>query len=117
MKDGHLNKCKKCAKKDSNDHRANNLEKIRKYDYDRFHYDSGRRERCFENSRNYRKKYPDRYRAYGIVNNAVRSGKLIRLPCAICGDLNSHGHHEDYSKPLEVVWVCALHHHELDRKK
>ena len=44
------------------------------------------------------------------VAQAVKSGKLIRLPCLVCGDPNSQAHHEDYSKPLEVQWLCQHHH-------
>jgi len=46
------------------------------------------------------------------VKRAVKSGKLIRLPCEICGDKKSQGHHEDYNKPLDVLWLCAQHHRD-----
>ena len=37
--------------------------------------------------------------------------KLVKKPCEKCGTTKMiHGHHEDYSKPLEVVWLCPLHH-------
>jgi hypothetical protein len=35
MKDGHLNKCITCNKKDAMAHRSENLEKIREYDRER----------------------------------------------------------------------------------
>lgn len=35
---------------------------------------------------------------------------LTRQPCEICGEQRSHGHHDDYTQPLQVVWLCALHH-------
>jgi hypothetical protein len=41
---------------------------------------------------------------------AVRSGRLVRKPCEVCGEPKSEGHHEDYHKPLEVVWLCRRHH-------
>jgi hypothetical protein len=44
------------------------------------------------------------------VYKAVKSGKLIRLPCEICGSLKVQAHHEDHSKPLEVRWLCSRHH-------
>lgn len=44
------------------------------------------------------------------VNRAVASGRLIKKPCAICGSSRSQAHHPDYSKPLDVVWLCAKHH-------
>lgn len=50
-------------------------------------------------------------------NNAVRDGVLTPQPCEFCGTTERvHKHHTDYSKPLEVVWLCEAHHmrlHEL----
>ena len=31
-------------------------------------------------------------------------------PCEICGSLTTHRHHEDYSKPLDIRWLCSRHH-------
>ena len=50
------------------------------------------------------------------VRNAVRRGDLERLPCEVCGALPSQGHHEDYEKPLDVMWLCRTHHTELHNK-
>lgn len=44
------------------------------------------------------------------VRRAIRSGKLVRESCVVCGERNTHAHHEDYSKPLDVVWLCRKHH-------
>lgn len=41
---------------------------------------------------------------------AVYAGKVIKSACIICGNKKSNGHHEDYSKPLEVIWLCHKHH-------
>ena len=114
MKDGYLNKCKNCTKKDSRKNRSINLEYYRQYDRDRFQNNPERRKITYAIASEYRKKYPERYKAHNAVNNAVRDGRLIKKPCCVCGSLKSHGHHEDYSKPLEVVWVCAAHHRELE---
>lgn len=54
-------------------------------------------------------------RARIIVNNSVRSGKLLKPKvCSKCGVTANkiHGHHTDYSKPLEVVWLCSICHAE-----
>ena len=48
----------------------------------------------------------------GVVARAVRKGTLIKLACEVCGNVKSQGHHEDYSKPLEVIWLCSVHHKE-----
>ena len=49
-------------------------------------------------------------------NNAIKAGKIVRQPCAVCGVEKVHGHHEDYTKPLEVDWLCSKHHMERHRK-
>jgi len=44
------------------------------------------------------------------VNNAIKSGKLIKESCEVCSDAKVEGHHDDYSKPLGVRWLCKKHH-------
>lgn len=56
------------------------------------------------------KKNKNKVSASIIVNQAIKKGTLKRLPCGICGDPKSHGHHEDYNKPLDVKWLCSKHH-------
>ena len=51
------------------------------------------------------------------VGHALRSGKLKRLPCEVCGLEKAEAHHPDYSKPLEIKWLCKTHHVLLHRKK
>ena len=46
--------------------------------------------------------------AHKKVYYAIKTGKLVRENC-FCGK-KAHAHHEDYSKPLEVLWLCAVHH-------
>ena len=113
MKDGHLNKCKKCTKKDSTQRRNDNLEYVKEYDRLRQNKPE-RREKKLIYTETFRNKHPEKYKAYTAVSNALRDGKLIKLPCCVCGDLESQAHHEDYKKPLEVVWVCIKHHREIE---
>ena len=62
----------------------------------------------------YRQKYPDRYETSKIVASARRLGKMIPQPCAKCNSTkNIDGHHLDYSKPLEVIWLCRQCHKDL----
>lgn len=112
MGDGRLNKCISCTKKDVAEHRQNNLEKIRAYDKMR----ASMPHRMALNKRvlkDYRQKFPERYAATSAVNSALRTGKLIRYPCEICGEKKSVGHHPDYSRPLDVIWLCQAHHKQL----
>ena len=65
------------------------------------------------NTRRWRKKHPERGRAHSAVERALRAGKLVKQPCEKCGSTHRvHGHHDDYDKPLEVRWLCPLHHAE-----
>ena len=51
--------------------------------------------------------------AHRAVSYAIKTGRLVRLPCERCGTtIDVVGHHEDYSKPLEVMWLCKQHHAE-----
>lgn len=50
------------------------------------------------------------------VKRAIKSGLLVRRPCEVCGAENSHGHHPDYDRQLDVVWLCAEHHCEWHMK-
>lgn len=64
-----------------------------------------------------RQRYPERVNAREAVRRAVRSGKLIPLPCQHpgCTETKTFAHHEDYSKPLDVAWFCKPHHDIADR--
>jgi hypothetical protein len=104
-------KCKSCYKKAASDYRGKNLEKIRAYDRER----GNRQEPGY--LKEYREKYPNKYKAHNMVNNAVRDGKLFSLPCEVCISTNDlHAHHDDYLKPLNVRWLCVTHHSEWHKK-
>jgi ribosomal protein S27AE len=66
----------------------------------------------------YREENPDIARAHDIVERAVKFGKIVRRPCEICGAVRTDAHHDDYTKPLEVRWLCRrchkLHHLKLE---
>lgn len=111
MADGHLNKCKECAKADVKLHRREN-DSVREYDRERSKQDH-RREKAKEIVARWNAKNPEGYRAHYMVSNAIRDGKIERKPCEVCGNPRSHAHHEDYAKPLSIRWLCALHHHRL----
>lgn len=65
-----------------------------------------------------RENYPERHRARNMVTRAITSGRLVRPKC--CNDCGAEAfceaHHEDYSKPLTVAWVCKLCHDKRDAK-
>ena len=111
MGDGHLGKCIECAKADVRAHRSANLDRVRAYDCERAKTPA-RRAHMKRTTAQYFAAHPDRKKANHAVSNAVRDGRLVRQPCQVCGATRSHGHHSDYSKPLDVVWLCAVHHKE-----
>lgn len=53
--------------------------------------------------------------ARNAVNNAVNAGKLERGSCETCGAPKAEAHHEDYSRPMDIVWLCRKHHNERHR--
>jgi hypothetical protein len=118
MLDGRINQCKECVKIRQTNHRNGNIEYYREYDRKRGRTEK-RKARCREYQKNnprdhlesnqrYREKYPDKYHARNVLYGAVKSGKLVKPDCCeFCGETKKlHGHHEDYSKPLEVKWLC-----------
>lgn len=60
-----------------------------------------------EKERQRQQDYPEKKKAHRAVAAAVKSGRLIRGACADCGGAeNVQAHHHDYSKPLDVTWLC-----------
>lgn len=63
---------------------------------------------------NYRKPWKEKNRekvlAQTRLQRAVKAGKITRQPCEVCGSINVDAHHEDYTKPFDVQWLCRKHH-------
>lgn len=111
MKDGRLNKCITCTKKDSTNNRIENIDRIRAYDRARASLPH-RSELRKQIVKRWLKQHPDRKAATTKVSTAIRSKKLIRpMFCLIpeC-DKKPEAHHPDYDRPLDVVWLCRAHH-------
>lgn len=51
-----------------------------------------------------------------LANAAVQLGILRRQPCEVCGG-RAEKHHPDYSRPLDVKWLCREHHLAVHGKK
>jgi hypothetical protein len=113
MLDGHLNKCAECTKADTRANRAARVEYYQAYDRTRNRHPermTARRER----QQGPRKETdPVKYAARNKLSNALRVGRIKKPPecqiCAVCDD-RLHGHHEDYTRPLDVIWVCNACH-------
>lgn len=62
--------------------------------------------------------HPEQKEAHSIVREAIRLGKITRpFLCELCfKKCKPEGHHEDYSKPLDVDWLCAECHSKIRSK-
>lgn len=62
-----------------------------------------------------KRNYPEKASAHAAVRQAIKSGLLHKASsCAKCGShQHIQGHHDDYSKPLEVTWLCVPCHVRL----
>ena len=125
--------CKECVKAETRNlylaNAANERERARKY------YE-GHREREIALEKSYRIQHrgevrarkdryrrlllatcPDKLRAPDKLRHRVQDGTVIRQPCVSCGAPNAEGHHEDYSRPLDVTWLCGQCHIDLHRRR
>lgn len=67
-----------------------------------------------ERRRRWRLRHPDAHAAGARVRRAIRQGQLHPEPCEACGATKRiDAHHEDYSKPLDVQWLCRSCHKRL----
>jgi hypothetical protein len=118
MTDGHLGKCKECAKLDS---RKNRLEHLEYYlEYDRKRSKLPHRIALMRRvGEQYENDHPLRVIANTFLRNAVRDGRCKKgTKCHDCGKhVKLCGHHEDYYKPLDVVWLCYSCHKKRHNKK
>jgi len=125
MADGHLNKCKSCARSDTTRNRTERINYYRDYDKhramqphrvaQRLQYqqtESGKLATSRARTK-WLEKNPKKRAASTAVGNAVRDGRLEKPEiCEECGSGGrTHGHHDDYSKPLEVRWLCPKCHY------
>jgi ribosomal protein S27AE len=115
MADGHLNKCKECSKNDASNHRIKNLEKVRAYDRERAKKPE-RIKAATEITKAWREEDSRRVLAHASVAKAIRSGSLLRQPCVRCGEPKSVAHHEDYDRPLDIVWLCQPCHKQRHKE-
>lgn len=126
MADGHLNKCKECAKADA---RANSkTAAARTRDRNRAN-DPARvaarqayaktvagKAALAKGNAAWRARNPDKAAAHRAIGYAVTKGVVSPQPCQVCGD-PGEAHHHDYSQPLAVTWLCPRHHAELHKQQ
>lgn len=114
--------CKECTKAAVRTYRAANLEKVQEYDRQRGllpHRKEAVKARAHryadrrgEQAAAANERHPVERRARVTLGNGLRDGRLIRpAACQSCGAKERlDAHHPDYSKPLEVMWLCKRCH-------
>jgi hypothetical protein len=105
-------KCKDCTKKAVSLNYRKNKAHYQEYDMRRELTDH-RKETKRKAQAKHRKSNPKKYKARMALNNAIRDKRMEKMPCESCGSAESQAHHEDYSKPFDVKWLCFKHHREL----
>lgn len=118
MKDGHLNFCKKCNRVKAARWR-NSLGKEKRKEINEKNYMWLKAHPGYHGNqlKKYYSKYPLRKKAHFIFRTALKNNKLSKGNCSVCGCADVEAHHPDYSKPLEVIWLCPKHHGLLRRRK
>ena len=98
--------CRSCSGQNRRESTERNAEQRREYQRN---YNAQRKEATKERNSLYRMMYPERVKAHKAANRAG----LLQQPCEVCGAVPAEMHHNDYSKPLEVRWLCNRHHQRL----
>lgn len=130
--------CSECLRARATAHRQANLEAVKEYDrnrpnhaerivinrerYKRVTADPVSRKAYFDHQKLWRVRNIPKRKAHVLVGHALRAGRLVKQPCERCGAAeNIHAHHEDYSKPLDVNWLCvpchAQRHREINEER
>lgn len=93
--------------------REMSLEATRKY----LSTENGRK-KANERASKWDNENPIKRRVHDRTMYAVETGKLIRpSQCSQCDkECTPHAHHEDYSKPYDVIWLCSTCHFYLHHK-
>ena len=104
MADGYLNKCKDCTREDRRKYEANSPDAVLR----------SRLKTCM--------KKPTGINARRVVEAAINAGELIRPEfCSGCGCSNAEhrieAHHCDYTRPMDVIWLCTPCHRRMDAQR
>lgn len=116
MANGCASKCKECAKAGFRNRYFGSREKRETAKKRTKDWITKNPERRKANLLKYKEKNLEKIKARAAVQHAVRDGKLQRQPCRDCGE-KAHAHHSNYSKPLDVIWLCAEHHAQLHHRE
>lgn len=73
--------------------------------------------RTYLKSYRYSSEQVQKHKCRARANYYLRKGKLVPKPCEKCGKAKVEMHHEDYSKPLDVIWLCRECHLDLHNER
>lgn len=132
MNDGHLSFCKECVRARVHKHREDNIERIREYDRNRPNTKERKKkqmlnlknnkekyQRYLEQKNDWNKRNKEKRQAHFKVENALKRGSLNSPnKCEVCGKINCdiEAHHYDYSKQLDVIWLCTECHGKVHKQ-
>lgn len=111
-------KCKLCKINVVIARRIDKLDYVKSYDRSRKPANTERRKAA---RMEYERNNPEKILARRIAKKARRDGIIIARPCEMCSSDEERKanpvvemHHDDYSKPLEVRFLCSKHHHRVE---
>lgn len=115
-KDGLQTTCRRCQLLRNREWREKNPEAATEL---RRRYRARHLDEVRERRRNEKIAHPEHHRARRAVQQAVREGRIVKpSACTECGietpDLQ--GHHEDYSRRYDVMWLCSSCHGAKHRR-
>ncbi len=110
MANGHLGKCKDCTKLDVSNRSRTPDGRTR--DRARRRNNERRKQQWRDQSKRQRLKPENKIKnsARLKLRRAVLHGLIQKSLCVVCGSINVHAHHQDYSRPYDIIWLCPLHH-------
>jgi hypothetical protein len=118
--------CHDCWKSYSRNYRHTDAFRAKRRKWDKSHYSDAKKARGSKRALLYAERNPERPIAMRAVRSAIKNGVLVRPSyCQRCSTPDNkrrdgrsmiHAHHHDYSKPLDVEWLCALCHSTEHRK-
>jgi len=129
MRSGYINNCKTCHNERSSEWRKENLERVKensrkrakdpavKAARKRSMQSAEAKARAREAVRRYRERKPMVDVAHRFIRLAVAKGILKReSECSVCSSSDRvEAHHDDYTKPEVVRWLCKSCHEEWHR--
>ncbi len=120
MPDGYLNQCKQCKISYAHVYRNMHIDAIRAYDRyrgalphrkeKRYQYAITHKDKIRGIQSKWARENKHKKQAHWKVARLIQSGKILRQPCEVCGNVNSQAHHEDYTQPQDIMWLCPRHH-------